>query len=193
VKILKRQAPKSAAVFVCLLFGCLFWSGCATTDHGTGPKSAEARLTRDLQRLSPTIDPEEAHRLATTAIATSKQLAISYRSVSPAVLHNILVNTGLRERGFCYHWRNDLLRELRKLDLQTVVFHFGTARRGTEREHNCIVVTAQDQSFENGLVLDPWRYSGNLWWCLVREDKSHPWVLLDPDLIPHEFRAQPRG
>jgi hypothetical protein len=54
------------------------------------------------------------------------------------------------------------------------------AYRGSElREHNSVVITATGQAFENGMVLDPWRNSGNLYWDLIKMD-TYPWQELPP-------------
>jgi hypothetical protein len=57
----------------------------------------------------------------------------------------------------------------------------------TGREHNCIVVTAQGQPFDKGVVLDPWRNSGRLWYGLASKDK-YPWKPLPPDRTPEELQ-----
>jgi hypothetical protein len=48
------------------------------------------------------------------------------------------------------------------------------------REHNSVVITARDQPFETGLVLDPWRNSGELYWAAAAHD-DYPWEPLPPD------------
>jgi len=93
----------------------------------------------------------------------------------PAVLHNLLVNTGLRERGLCWHWTQDLLAHLRSLPLPHYQLHWGIAHRGELfREHNSVVVTARGADFATGLVLDPWREAGELLWVAVADD-SYAW------------------
>jgi hypothetical protein len=43
-----------------------------------------------------------------------------------------------------------------------------------------VVITAAGQPFETGLVLDPWRNSGDLFWARVDRD-VYPWVPLARD------------
>jgi hypothetical protein len=82
---------------------------------------------------------------------------------------------GLRDRGLCYHWTEDLMFQLKALQLERYQLRWGVAHRGSNlREHNTVVITANGQPFENGLVLDPWRHSGNLYWVIVKND-SYPW------------------
>ena len=137
-------------------------------------------LEQELIGLSATIDKAEARILAETAVRESAVLAEEYQLVRPAVAHNLLVVFGIRDRGLCYHWTEDLMKRLQALDLESVQLHWGVAYRGSElREHNCVVVTAREQSFFKGIVLDPWRNSGNLYWAVVSKD-SYPWETLPP-------------
>jgi hypothetical protein len=55
-------------------------------------------------------------------------------------------------------------------------------------EHNGIVVTAKGQRFEDGIVLDPWRKGGRLWWGTLQQDKRHPWKPLPHELTPMVLR-----
>jgi hypothetical protein len=67
------------------------------------------------------------------------------------------------------------MQRLQALDLRTYHLHWGVAHRGNDlREHNSVVITANGQPFEAGLLLDPWRNSGDLYWAIVTTD-SYPW------------------
>jgi cell division protein FtsB len=132
-------------------------------------------LQDELAALNQQADLLEAGQVAQTAVTYSNQLAEEYHLVRPAVLHNVLIRVGLKDRGLCYHWTEDLLKELQSLDLRTYQLHWGVAHRGSElREHNSVVITARGQAFEKGLVLDPWRNSGDLYWALIKTDR-YPW------------------
>ena len=52
----------------------------------------------------------------------------------------------------------------------------GVASLNTWLENICLVLTARGQPFDQGVVLDAWRYGGRLHWCDVKEDKKYPWV-----------------
>ena len=139
-------------------------------------------LQDDIGDLNRKANMLEARQVAETAITYSSYLAEVYELVRPAVLHNVLVRMSLKERGLCYHWTEDLMKQLKSLDLKTYQLHWAVAYRGSElREHNSVVITATGQAFENGMVLDPWRNSGNLYWDLIRSDK-YPWKELPPEL-----------
>ena len=64
---------------------------------------------------------------------------------------------------------------LEALPLENYPLHWAPASRGELfREHNSVVVTARGGALETGIVLDPWRESGELYWSLVSEDR-YPW------------------
>lgn len=140
-------------------------------------------LQDDLADLNQQADRRESRQVAETAVSYAGDLAAEYELVRPAVFHNILVRIGLKDRGLCYHWTEDLMKRLQSLELETYQLHWGVAYRGSElREHNSVVITARGQPFENGIVLDPWRDSGDLYWALIKED-TYPWK----ELPRHEW------
>jgi hypothetical protein len=145
-------------------------------DRQVGAYREKVELLRDeLAGLNQQADLLEAGQVAQTAVTYSDQLAEEYQLVRPAVLHNVLIRVGLKDRGLCYHWTEDLLKQLQSLHLRTYQLHWGVAHRGSElREHNSVVITARGQAFEKGLVLDPWRNSGDLYWALIKTDR-YPW------------------
>jgi hypothetical protein len=142
-----------------------------------GQKNEHWQRTRDLKRalldLDPGIIPEEAALVAETAVFYSLELANEYELITPPLFHNTLVNLGMKERGLCIHWAEDLLARLRSLNVECLEFHWGVANRhATFRiEHSTVVVTARGRPFEQGMVLDPWRDSGRLFFGAVKEDK----------------------
>lgn len=138
-------------------------------------------LEHDLMALNHHSDRGEARQVAETALQASAFLGEQYRLVRPPLLHNLLVQMGLRERGLCYQWTEDLMSYLRTLQLKSYQLRWGVAYRGSDlREHNTVVITANGQPFEEGLILDPWRYSGRLYWVIVKND-SYPWRELPPE------------
>lgn len=142
---------------------------------GCAHVSSKPPLASMLVSLSPTVSPPEAQQIETTAQNTSQRLVSEYRLAKPPWFHNLLVNLGLRERGLCYQFAEDLAADLKKLDLATLELRWGISRPGKWREHNVIVVTATNQPFEEGIVLDAWRNSGRLYWTPVKSDRRHKW------------------
>ena len=137
-------------------------------------QTAEA-LENDLMALNHGSARTEARKLAETALQASTFLTEEYELVRPPVVHNIFVQMGWRDRGLCYQWTEDLMSHLMALQLKSYQLRWGVAHRGSDlREHNTVVITANGQSFEDGLVLDPWRNSGNLYWVVVKKD-TYPW------------------
>ena len=166
------------------LAGLLGFTGCASpvirssrVPGWTAEKSTN--LAHDLRALGPEVDVWEARSLAETACASSVELAVQYRATRPAWFHNMLVNAGLRPRGLCYHWANDLGERLATVPMQTLEIHYVVARRATPREHHALVITRRGAPFTEGLVLDAWRRSGELTWMLVTAD-HYPWQLAPP-------------
>src|SRR5215468_9279222 len=110
-----------------------------------------------IMKLGPNIDPKEAEAVAVTSHHTSRQLAREYRAVGPAVFQNFLINIGARQRGYCAHYARDIGTRLKELRLKTLYLHWGAADAGTHLEHNVIVVTALNQDFHQGYIIDGWR------------------------------------
>ena len=143
--------------------------------------SKTVALRQDLAKLNGQVDLIEAGRVAETAVTYADDLVAEYNLVRPPALHNVLVRIGVRDRGLCYHWTEDLMKRLQSLELKTYQLYWGVAYRGSElREHNSVVITAKGQTFEKGVVLDPWRNSGDLFWVPVEKD-SYPWKQRPPE------------
>ena len=90
---------------ICVL---LLTAACMATGPVRGTDAQIAALAAELEALSPTVDPTEAHRAAALAFATTERLAVAYQINDPPLIHNAKVNAGLRPRGLCYHWAEDL-------------------------------------------------------------------------------------
>ena len=190
-----HKPPFKFVTTLCLLIGLLgcakanvYYPGNHAFNPGTSGSPSEdqvywdeiKQLEQELIGLNATIDKAEARILAETAVRESAVLAEEYQLVRPAVSHNLLVVFGIKDRGLCYHWTEDLMTRLQALGLISFQLHWGVAYRGSElREHNCVVITARGQPFLEGIVLDPWRNSGNLYWAQVSKDR-YPWKVLPP-------------
>jgi hypothetical protein len=133
-------------------------------------KSLETALTG----LNPRVAEQDAVLVAALAYDYPRELAQQYRLVRPPLWHNLLINLRLKKRGLCYHWAEDLAVKLQAAGTGSLELHWGVARAGSFREHNTVVVTAPDQPFHTGIILDPWRHSGRLFWGSVTND-VYPW------------------
>ena len=130
-------------------------------------------LSKALAALAPDVDPGEAELVSVTAHTTARSLAREYRVVLNPEFTVFLVNIGLRQRGWCGHWTRDIGARLKELKLNTLVLHWGAAYAGTSSENNCLVVTARNQPFQDGIIIDGWRRAGRLFWCAVRKDDEY--------------------
>lgn len=175
-----------------ILILILLINACATTNQGIQSSPGDNLLApayqqkidllqKDLATLSYPVNLTEAGQLAETSIITSLQLADEYQLIRPAIFHNILVRIGIKNRGLCYHWTEDLMKRLVSLELKSFHLHWGVAHLGSDlREHNSVVVTAKGQDFSEGIVLDPWRNSGKLFWIRIKDDR-YPWKKRQPN------------
>jgi hypothetical protein len=145
-----------------------------------GDERSITKLRDALVALAPDVDPGEAELVSVTAHTTSRSLAREYRIVWCAGVQNILINTGRRQRGFCGHYTRDIGERLKELRLKTLVLHWGAAFAGTMDENNGLVVTAINQPFENGILMDGWRNGGRLFWCALKEDSAYDLRLHPP-------------
>jgi len=162
-----------------LVVALLFLNGCSTrrvSDDGMAATNALSnertaqQLEADLTLLLGYRD-DETSRLAQTILSATDALARQYQVQPPALWHNLLVNIGIRDRGLCCHWTQDLLGKIETLQLQHYQAVWAVSRHGTWREHSCVVVTAAGQGIATGLVLDAWRDAGHLYWTRVAEDR----------------------
>ena len=128
-----------------------------------------------LAALSPSVRPVEAQQVARCAYTTGRELRSEWQVVWPPGLQNFLVNTGARKGGLCFQWAGELLLRLNALKLQTLELHWAESFVGTMSEHNVIVVTAKQQPFAQGILLDNWRYGGRLIWGPVSGDPHYEW------------------
>jgi hypothetical protein len=137
-------------------------------------------LARALKALGPDTSKAEADAIAYDAIVYPMILANQYDLVYPPQLQNILVNGKRRDRGLCWQWADDMTAHMEKKNLKTFDLLRGTANRRLKNEHNSLVVVAKGDNFYTGILLDPWRNSGDLYWEKVTNDE-------DPQYTWHEF------
>ena len=135
----------------------------------------DAGLRNRIAALSPDVRTEEAQRVARCAYITGRELKREWRVVWPPGLQNFLVNTGARKGGLCFQWATELLMRLDALKLETLELHWAESFERTASEHNVIVVTAVGQPFQQGILLDNWRYGGRLIWGPVNGDPHYRW------------------
>src|SRR6266513_1010908 len=64
----------------------------ATSEH-------DPALIAGLVQLSPSVNPDEARRVAFTAYTTGRQLAVEWRMVWPPTVQSFLIHIGTRKAG----------------------------------------------------------------------------------------------
>ena len=162
-----------------LLIWLFFFSGCSLTKvPNPTPHEVQKsihRLSIMLQDLNATIEKKEARYLAQKVVLYSARLSKKYELASPPLWHNTLVNVGIKKRGLCYHWAEDLLADLHKKTYHSLTLHYIGANIGNYFEHNALAVSAKGMSFKNSLILDAWRNSGELFFINIKEDKKYKW------------------
>ncbi len=139
-------------------------------------------LTRRLFALAPGVSAAEARKVAAVAYTTGRELKREWRVVWPPGVQNFLVNIGRRKGGLCFQWATELLIRLDALKLETLELHWAESFATTASEHNVIVVTAKGQPFEQGILLDNWRYGGQLAWASVAGDPHYRWSENRPEV-----------
>jgi len=141
-------------------------------------------LQNDIEKLSPLINKVEAKEVASRAILYSQFLANEYDLVSPALYHNSLVQMGLRKRGLCFHFAEDLIKELKNLNLETLDLRWVVHDKSQYWEHSSIVLSAKGEPIQKGIILDAWRNSGNLYWNNFDKDTRYTWI---EDLVRSKY------
>ena len=132
-------------------------------------------LKKMLLHLGSNVDVYEAEDLAKSSVNYSYRLAQKYKAIDAPWLQNTLVNMGLKKRGLCHEWAEDLLRFLLKRDYQSFSFHTVGANIGYLNEHNALSVSLKGKGISNSILLDAWRNSGDLYFIKIEHDKKYRW------------------
>ena len=136
------RLPAHLALVVTIL---VVWTGVAMADPRERTVSFEVAssdlaqaqlLVNQIAALSPSVRPEEGRQLALCAYASASQLRRVYGVVWPPLFNNFLVNSGIRKRGLCFQWAEDLLVRLDALKFTSLELHWGEADAGTWQESN---------------------------------------------------------
>lgn len=133
-------------------------------------------LTDDIMNLGPDIDKKEARFVARESILIAMHLANEYKLVSPPNSQNVLVNTGRRDKGLCYHFARDMSDHIVKDRVfNTLTLKRAVAFQGKALEHNVLTVAAKGKGVNDAIILDAWRNSANLYWVKTGEDPLYRW------------------
>ena len=148
----------------------------ASRDGNDAPEIAA--LARAIMDLGPGIDPAEASRAANLAYTYTAELAVQYEITDPPLIHNSKVNMGIKPRGLCWQWATDIEARLQAEDFRTLTLHRAIAndQHPILISHSTAIIGRAGDKWDEGIVLDPWRYGGVLVWDEVTEDTRYPWV-----------------
>ncbi len=152
-----------------------FLVGCVVTP----PLVSQTKMTQLsllFQSLGSSIQPSEAMQLSKDIFHQTQKLTKEFELSSPPIFHNFLVNVGLREKGLCYHWSDALYAYLSQKKYTSFEFHLVGANIGEYFfEHNALVVVVKGGKVEEGIIIDPWRNSGELYFSKVEDDSEYQW------------------
>lgn len=158
---------KILIVFIaCLLSGCAH-----QPDNQTEQQERIATLATALKTLSPDASEQEAKNFASVAVHTAANLREQYQVNMMPWIHNIAVNSGIKHRGLCFHYANDLAAKLKPLVPPYWQLYSVQANPKQLLEHNAIVIAGVGKPWQSGIVLDGWRDSGVLYFGPVIDDK----------------------
>lgn len=169
-------------LFMIIMF-IIFFAGCSVKYPQSQNKTINdnkkmiLKLTTALKNLDKSIDKQEAQKVAYISTVYPLELANEYELVTPPLFHNTLINMELKKRGFCYHFAEDIAKELKKLQLKTLTIQWITHKKNQYWEHNALLLTANNQSYKKGIILDAWRNSGILYWDYFKNDTNYDWFL----------------
>ncbi|WP_170758723.1 hypothetical protein [Ruegeria lacuscaerulensis] len=168
-----------ALAYVMALLAVVTLGACSAPPKSTGDEVQ--RLASEIRSLGSDIDPEEADRAARIAYSYTAQLVQDYEITDPPLIHNAKVNKGLRPRGLCWHWAEDIERRLKQENFQTLEMHraIANADNPLRIDHSTAIISRKGETMYDGVVLDPWRYGGVLFWSPLVEDTKYKWVPRD--------------
>ena len=150
--------------------------GNAPEKRATASTADIAALTAEIRAMGPEVDPEEASRAAHIAYRHTRELAEQYQITDRPLIHNTKVNMGLRPRGLCWHWAEDMEKRLNAERFETLEMHRAIAEgRGVRIDHSTAIISRRGDSHQQGVVLDPWRNGGVLFHAPVVEDTHYFW------------------
>ena len=187
-KLQTKLAPCVLALAFLLVQGCA-----ASRQQADLPPMVEqqriAELNLAIRSLSDDIDPHEASLAARIAIEYTQQLAQEYEISGSPITHNFLVNVGAKPRGLCVDWTSDLLTRLQQERFYSLQLHWGIANyeNAFRLEHSTVIISARGDSLDQGLVLDPWRQGGQLFWAPTLQDPAYRW---HPQAEIHALKRQ---
>ncbi len=156
-------------------------AGCKSIPPEGPPAASKAQidaLATAIVQMDAGVDPSEAVLAARLAYDYPLQLAKEYELEDPPLIHNMKVNRGVKPRGLCYQWADDMQARLAVEEFETLSLHRAIANADNPIliDHSTVIIASKNEGLFDGIILDPWRNSGVLFWSPVLEDKRYNWV-----------------
>lgn len=172
---------KTVRLFCALLLVVLGNAAMARADGpAPGTPAQISELAAAIQALGPEVDPGEAQRAARVTYDYTYQLAQEYQITDGPLIHNTKVNMGTRPRGLCWHWAQDIETRLKAEKFRTLDLHRAVANSFNIRlEHSTAIISRKGDGFQQGIVLDPWRKGGVVFWSPTLDDSRYTWMQRD--------------
>lgn len=172
-------------------------TACAAKGPAHGTETQIRELSQSLLQMSPKVDRGEAARAARISYQTAFALAKSYQINDHPLIHNSKVNAGTKPRGLCYHWAEDMQARLQAEEFETLDITRAIANSETLLliDHSTAVLIPKGAAMKDGVVIDPWRGGGRLFWAPVAQDTRYDWlpraqVLRDKGRIHYVHRTK---
>ena len=165
---------------VILLIILVLFNGCAIKYKNVSSSYQDRdvqKLYKEISSLSNTISKDEALDIALFSTSYTKQLANSYDLIGTPKFQNFLINIGLKKKGYCYNYADDLAKALYQRGYKTVSIYRAAHKIHTYFEHNCVVITPKERN-DIGVILDGWRNAGKLYFDYIdRDRKNYDWKI----------------
>ena len=116
----------------------------------------------------------EIERFSRDIVDTSYGLRGKWGVGFAPLIHNSLVNGGFREHGLCFHWANELFREVQDTIPRGLVLSLIQTDGGRINDHHALSVHHALQNWKEGILLDAWKGGGRVHFCPI-SDSSRLW------------------
>ncbi len=133
-------------------------------------------LAKLLQTLDLKVSYEESLRLSNDVFVEVNRLTQKFQPFFEPHINNFFINIGIKDKGLCYQWSDELYRYFSHKKYKYFTFHILVANKGDYFfEHNVLVITSKKGRIMDGIIIDPWRDSKNLYISTVKNDNAYKW------------------
>ncbi len=154
----------------------LFFFFVACSSPSVPSQSSVVQLAEELQSLRRDIPASEAMQLSEELFFEIKKLRQKFKPLSEPHFNNFMINVGLKKEGLCYEWSDALYVHFINTDYLHFTFHLLVSDQGKYfSEHNVLVVAARGKNVLDGVIIDPWREPGSVYFVKVKNDHGYTW------------------